>query len=126
MLLLNQSSAAAVIIGVTHDILQSQYGYARIADVIYDEDEITGIILDAPIEVVTEEDVLDVYDMLEVEDVLALGITTGVAIRLTNGQTTTHGLSTVSGLTDELEFTTPIPIRYGHNSTFDRHPIHTV
>jgi len=114
------------LIGVTHDILQSQYGYARIADVIYDEDEITGIILDAPIEVVTEEDVLDVYDMLEVEDVLALGITTGVAIRLTNGQTTTHGLSTVSGLTDELEFTTPIPIRYGHNSTFDRHPIHTV
>lgn len=114
------------LIGVTHDILQSQYGYARVADVMYDEDEITGIVLDAPIEVVTEQDVLLVYDMLEVEDVLALGITTGIAIRLTNGQTTTHGLSNVSGLTDELEFTTPIPIRYGHNSNFDRHPIHTV
>lgn len=114
------------LIGVTHDVLQSQYGYARIQDVIYDENEITGVILDAPIEVVTEEDVLAVYDMLEVENVLDLGVITGVAIRLTTGQTTTHALDTPTGLTDELSFSVPIAVRYGHTSPFDRHPIHTV
>jgi hypothetical protein len=114
------------LIGFNHDVLQSHFGYARIADVIYDEDTITGVVLDAPIEVLNEEDVLDTYDMLAVEDVLALGTNTGMAIRLTDGTTSTHVITNESGLTDEVEFETPVPIKYGFNSSFDRHLIHTI
>src|SRR3990172_6729516 len=114
------------LIGVTHDILQSHHGYARVSDVVYDDDEITSIILDAPIDVVTEEDVLATFDMLEVDDVLNLGVQTGIAIRLTNGSNSTHAISTPSGNTDELTFTTSVPIKYGVSSSFDRSLIHTI
>lgn len=114
------------LIGVTHDILQTHYGYARIADVLYGDDAITGIVLDAPVDVVTEEDVLAVYDVLEVEDFLVLGVGTGIAIRLTNGSNSTHAISTETSNTDELTFTTPVAIAYGDTSPFDRTLIHTI
>lgn len=116
------------LVGVNSDILQEQYGYARVEEVIYDEDEITGIILDADVEIFNEADFLDTYDVLAVEDVLLIGVISGIAIRHTDGVVTVHRLddNTDTGDTDELLFATPTPIRFGQSSPFDRAPIHSI
>lgn len=116
------------LIGVNHDILLAQYGYARIIDVFYDEDAVTGVTLDSTVEIFNEEDVLQTFDLLEVEDILTLGMVSGVSIRQTDGQVTTHRLhpNTVTSETDEIHFETPIPVKYGYRSPFDRNPVHAI
>ena len=96
------------LIGVNHDVLSRQYGYARIEDVEYDNNQVVGLILDSPITVKNEPDVLLTPDFLDVDDVLDLGLQTAIAIRDDSNKVTTHALSTPSGEASEIEFETPV------------------
>lgn len=110
------------LIGVNSDILQSQYGYGRITDVIYDEDQVAGIVLDSVVEVFNEPDFNEVFDILAEDDVLTLGMVSAIAIRQTDNQIMTYQLdeNTETGETDTLMFSEPVAVRPGYVSPFDK------
>jgi len=100
------------LVAVQHDVLTRIAGAGRIKSVALDEEEepsITGITLDSEIEVVNEPDMREVTDMRAVTDMRNLGVTTGIAIRRTDGTTSVHALSNESGSTAELVFAEPVP-----------------
>ena len=96
------------LVGVNHDVLQSQTGFARIDSVQTSGGNVDGITLDSEVEVWTEGDMNSVADMNTIADMRLIGRKSGVAIRRTNGETTVHPLSNATGSTSILTFTTPV------------------
>lgn len=117
------------LVAVTHDVLQRQYGYARIVDLILDGDEVTpatsilGLVLDASIEVKNAPGLEAVTDMLAVPDMLEVGLQTGIAIRRAEGAVTVHRLSNAAGETREVMFEEPVALEEIEGGPFDGGPL---
>jgi hypothetical protein len=98
------------LVAVQNDILSSHAGDAHVVSRILGSPStiITGLNLDAELPITNEVDMHAITDMHAVADMHLVGITTGVAIRRTDGTISTHGLSNVTGNTSQITFTTPI------------------
>ena len=114
------------LIGLNHDTLRRQYGYARVVDTIIDDGMVTGIVLDSPIEVYNASGVLKTADILLVDQVLDLGLQTGVAIRKTTGDITVHAVLNDTGFSDEIEFETPVRAVRSYGSSFDNAAVYEI
>jgi hypothetical protein len=97
-------------VAVSHDILTRHCGYGRIVEVITSGGEVTGLVLDAAIDVRAELDMLAAPDVLAEGDMLDVGVTTGIAIRRTDGTTTVHALSGGGGPSEELILSHSAPV----------------
>jgi len=98
------------LVAVEHDILTARAGDGYIVSKQLGAGspiQITGVTLDSEIPITNELDMHAVTDMHAVADMHDVGITTGIAIRHTDGTISTHALSNVTGSTAVLTFTTP-------------------
>jgi hypothetical protein len=96
------------LVGVLHDVLETQAGFGRIYSVSKSGGNVTGIRLDSEVPTWNEPDMDGVTDMDAVADMDTVGRASGVAIRRTNGETSVHLLSNATGESDVLTFATPV------------------
>lgn len=96
------------LVGVQHDMLSSQAGWGRIADIRYDGEDVSAIVLDNEVPVQREPGVKEVVDFHDVDDVRALGQTTAIAIRRAGAPITVHELTNQTGEAATLTFEEPI------------------
>ncbi|MDZ4382796.1 MAG: hypothetical protein U0942_15805 [Parvibaculum sp.] len=97
------------LVAVQHDVLNRIAGAGRIKSVTLDEDEafVTAIGLDSEIDIVNEPDMHAVTDMRAVADMRNVGVTTGIAVRRSDGATSVHALSNATGSSAALVLDTP-------------------
>jgi hypothetical protein len=98
------------LVALQHDILTSRAGDAHIVSktVGSSPSEISGFTLDADIHVTSGANMHAITDMHTVTDMHDVGITTGIAIRHTDGTISTHLLSGVTGDTSTVTLAVPI------------------
>jgi hypothetical protein len=96
------------LVGVLHDVLETQAGFGRVFSVEKSGGNVTGITLDSEVPTWDEPDMDGVTDMDAVADMDTVGRASGVAIRRTNGETSVHLLSNATGETNVLTFATPV------------------
>lgn len=111
------------LIALNHDVLRTHYGYARVSEVFVDEGYVTGVVLDAEVEIKNEPGIFETIDVLAVDDVLEIGLQSGIAIRKTTGDITVHAVSSDSGLTSEIAFETPVINVRTTGSPLDRNSV---
>jgi hypothetical protein len=91
------------LVGLVHDAVARRGGFARVLD-----GGANGVRLDDTVECSNEPDIWDVTDIWGAPDIWALGLKTQAQIRYPNGNIVTVSLSNSTGITDELEFETPV------------------
>ena len=91
------------LVGLVHDAVARRGGFARVLD-----GGANGVRLDDAVECSNEPDIWDVIDIWGAPDIWALGLKTQAQIRYPNGNIVTVSLSNSTGITDELEFETPV------------------
>lgn len=96
------------LVALQNDVLSEIGASQRVAHVEFAGDDAAALVLDAPVPVQNEPDVLAVGDFLAVPDVLALGAVPAVALRLADGSSSVHDLANATGSTDRLEFAAPV------------------
>lgn len=98
------------LVGVQHDILARQAGFARVKEKVTDGSFVTGLVLNSKIPTALGADFFSIPDLFTCPDIFALEGTTGIAIRLKDGSGTViaQELSDPLGYVDEITFTTPI------------------
>lgn len=97
------------LVGVQHDVLTHEAGFARIKEKLASGGLVQGLILDSKIPTQVGADFFSLADVFTTPDIFALEGTTGIAIRYKDGSGTViaESLSDPAGETDEIEFTTP-------------------
>jgi hypothetical protein len=102
------------LVGVQHDVIEKQAGYAYIDEVIYDDPEtkenIVGLVLDNAIPII--EGIANFNDIVDVNDVLdvnSLEGSTGIAIRCTDQSTLLKTLGGITATTNTITFDEPFP-----------------
>ena len=98
------------LVALQHDVLNSRAGDAHIVSKIHSisPDMITGFTLDAQIHVTSGLDLHATTDMHLVTDMHDIGVTTGIAIRHTDGSISTHLLTGVTGDASTITLSVPI------------------
>ena len=95
------------LVALQHDVLTSRAGDAHVLSRILSASTLNGLILDSTIPITNESDLHAAADMHIIADMLVVGVTTGVAIRRTDGTISTHLLSNATGETETVIFATP-------------------
>lgn len=99
------------LVGVQHDILSAQAGFARIKSVTASGGNITGLALEGSVPVDQESGVFSSPHMFPVQHLFKLGSRTGAAIRLKggNGVIIKEITAAQNGESDTVSFVTPFP-----------------
>lgn len=96
------------IVGLQHDILTLQAGWARIVQVLFNgAGLVSGVELDQPVTVNDATPFWDVTDFWAMPDIWMQGLQTGAMIRGEDGSIVTNQVSADAGSQDVIGFTTP-------------------
>ncbi|HXF88149.1 MAG TPA: hypothetical protein VNK48_07350 [Xanthobacteraceae bacterium] len=74
------------LVGVQHDVLAVQAGFARIKEIIVADNMVTGLRLDGTIPLAHEQGIFSQPHLFDVDHMFLLGARTGLLIRLTEGR----------------------------------------
>ncbi len=112
------------LVALQHDVLTSRAGDAHIKTKTLSGGNITGFVLDSVIPITNEPNMHVISDMHVVTDMHNVGMTTGVAIRRTDGTISTHQLSNSTGESATITLATPfanVSTIIGYDDTSDEY-----